>query len=96
MTVRTGFRRTSARRVLAVLALAGLLLGGAGCSAAGDPGGGSDGRDLADIVREALEEAKNRQQEGSGNTSGDSRPDGTIGKDGRTEFEYDQYQSTVK
>jgi hypothetical protein len=82
--------------VLAALALAGLLLGGAGCSAAGDPGGGSDGRDLADIVREALEEAKNRQQEGSGNTSGDSRPDGTIGTDGRTEFDYDQYQSTVK
>ncbi len=96
MTARMIFRRTSARRVLAALAIAGLLLGGAGCTVAGDPNGGSDGRDLADIVRDAIEEAKERQQGGSGNTSGESEPGGTIGTDGRTEFNYDQYQSTIK
>jgi hypothetical protein len=88
--------RTPARRLLGILVTLGLLLGGAGCSAQGDAGGQSDGRDLADIVREALEEAKNRQQERSGNTSGDSGADATIGTDGRTDFDYDQYQSTLQ
>ena len=85
----------SAGRGFAVIAVLGLLLGGAGCTAAGD-GGSGDGRDLADIVREALEEAKERQRERSGDTSGDNAPGGAIGTDGRTDFDYDQYQSTLK
>ena len=88
-------RRTAARRVLAIVAMLALLLGGAGCGLTGDTAGGGEGRDLADIVREALEEAKNRQQEESGNTSADDTS-GTIGTDGRTEFDYDQYQNTLK
>jgi predicted metalloprotease len=88
-------RHTPARRVLGIVAMLALLLGGAGCGLTGDPDGGGDGRDLADIVREALEEAKNRQQQKSGNTSADD-PSGTIGTDGRTEFDYDQYQNTLK
>jgi len=93
---RTGRARTSARRVLAVVALLGVLAGGAACTVTGDPDGGGDGRDLADIVREALEEAKDRQRGGSGNTSGDNDPNSTIGTDGRTEFDYDQYQATLQ
>ncbi len=88
--------RTTVRRLVAAVTMLGVLLGGAACTAAGDPDGGSDGRDLADIVREALEEAKDRQQQKSGNTSGDDQPDTTIGTDGRTEFDYDQYQRTLQ
>jgi uncharacterized protein len=88
-------RHSPARRVLAIVAMLALLLGGAGCGLTGDADGGGDGRDLADIVREALEEARNRQQQESGSTSADN-PSGTIGTDGRTEFDYDQYQNTLK
>jgi uncharacterized protein len=91
---RSSRRSRPTGRVLAVIAVLGLLLAGAGCGITGDSSG--DGRDLADIVREALEEAKERQRQRSGDTSGDSRPGGTIGTDGRTEFDYDQYQRTLK
>ena len=84
------------RRTLAVIAVATVLLAGAGCGITGDSGGSGDGRDLADVVRDALEEAKDRQQQRSGDTTGDSRPAGTIGTDGRTDFDYDQYQTTLK
>ncbi len=68
-----------------------MLLGGCGIT-----GGGDEGRDLADIVRDALDEAKERQQQRSGNTTGDRRPGSAIGTDGRTDFDYDQYQSTLQ
>ena len=85
------------RRVVAIIAAVGLTLGGAGCGLTGDPDAGSDGRDLADIVREALEEAKERSRDRTGDTSGEqTQPGDTIGTDGRTEFNYDEYQGTLK
>lgn len=37
--------------------MVGALLAGGGCSLTGDDDGSGDGRDLADIVRDALDEA---------------------------------------
>jgi hypothetical protein len=91
---------TPVRRALAAIAMLGLLLGGAGCTIGGgdstERGDTENGRDLADIIRDALEEAKERQKERSGNTSGDEQPSAPIGTDGRTEFDYAKYQSTLQ
>lgn len=83
-------RRTSLRRLVAGVATV-ILLAVGGCS--GDAG--SHDRDLSDIVREAIERAR----EGRGGTSGDaSRPAGAepqIGTDGRTSFDYATYERTL-
>ncbi len=93
VTPRNRRRFTLVRRALAGLAVFGLLLGGAGCSDLED---GGEGRDLADIVRDAIDTAKERQREGSGNTSGDRQPGGAIGTESNTAFNYDEYQGTLK
>jgi hypothetical protein len=83
------------RRVVAAAAVLGLLLTGAACTTDDNDSPGQ-GRDLADIVRDAIEQAKERRTEGSGNTSGDQQPGSAIGTEAKTEFDYAQYQQNLE
>jgi predicted metalloprotease len=80
-------------RRLATVAVLLAVLSGSACSAGG--GGEDNSRSLTDIVRDALEEAKDRSQAGTGNTTPQDDPDAQIGTDVRTDFDYTEYQQSL-
>ncbi len=82
------------RRALAVAAIAGTLLAGAACTSdSGDAQG--ERRSISDIVRDAIEQARERRNDRTGTTSGDRQQTPSIGTDSKTAFDYNQYQQTL-
>jgi hypothetical protein len=80
-------------RVVAALAALVTTAGLAACSSGGDDDGG---RSLGDVVRDAVEQAKENAAERSGETRPEPSADVPIGTDGRTTFEYAEYDGTVR
>jgi len=74
--------------VAALLATAALT---AGC------GGDSDTRDrsVADIVRDAVDEAERSNESDSGKAGGEGRTDVVLRSDTNTQFDYEEYQNTL-
>ncbi|ADL49537.1 protein of unknown function zinc metallopeptidase [Micromonospora aurantiaca ATCC 27029] len=68
-----------------------LVLAVAGCS--GGDGGGQ--RSITDIVREAIEQAKDRRDDTSGDAPRPADPQPSIGTDARTSFDYAAYERTI-
>jgi len=78
-------------RRLAAAAAAFVVLAVAGCSTAG----GGDGRDLDDIVREGIEQARDRRDGTSGDAARPDAPQPSIGTDGRQSFDHAAYEQTL-
>jgi len=57
---------------------------------------GGTGRSLGDIVEDAIDQAKERSQDGSGDTEPEPSAEAPIGTDGRTTFDYAEYEGTVR
>src|SRR5215213_4327822 len=80
-----------ARRPLLALTAAAALLAPVACSSpdsAERPG-------VRDIIASAIESARERRQAESGDTTSRPGPTSTIGTDGRTEFDYADYQGKL-
>ncbi len=75
----------------AALALAGVFLVPTAACSNGDGGQ----RGVTDVVREAVDQAGQRQGGRSGNISGDRNGPAPIGTRGRTSFDHAQYQRTL-
>jgi len=83
------------RRVAAAVTAAALLATGA-CSSEGDPNReGDERRSITDIVRDAVEKAREHRKEETGNTPGGAQPTPDLGTDGKTSFDYADYQQTL-
>jgi predicted metalloprotease len=79
------FGRT--RSCVAVLALAVVMLV-SGCSA-------ETRQSVVDTIREAVDQAKQRRSEQTGDTPEQPGPTAPLGTDGRSSFDYGQYQDVV-
>src|SRR3954447_17452144 len=83
--------RTHGRRQVLALALAAALLAPAACSSQ-DSGQRTS---VGDVIRNAVEKARESRQDGSGDTSSQPTSTSTIGTDGRSAFDYASYQQTL-
>src|SRR5215217_7111496 len=83
---RPGTRRGS----VVAAAVAALLLLPA-CSGSDSTGG----RSITDVIKSAVADARNDRSESSGAASPQPTPKASIGTDGRTSFDYADYQRTV-
>jgi len=83
--------RTHGRRQVLALALAAALLAPAACSSQ-DSGQRTS---VGDVIRNAVEKARESRQDGSGDTSSQPTSTSTIGTDGRSAFDYARYQQTL-
>jgi predicted metalloprotease len=83
-TVRVGTGRGWAAALLLVL-----LMVVSGCSAEAR-------QSVLDTIQDAVEQAKQRSTGQTGDTPDQPQPPAPLGTDGRTSFDYDQYQSVVK
>ena len=74
-----------------VLAFTLALVAPAACSGSGD----TEEPTLRDIVRQAIERAREARNGDSGTTTSQPSPTSTLGTDGRTRFDYATYQRTI-
>jgi uncharacterized protein len=86
-------KRARRRRAPLALALLLALLAPAACSGSGSDSGQQPS--LRDVVAKAIERAREARNGDSGSTTSQPSPTSTLGTDGRTSFDYTQYQRTV-
>lgn len=89
------------RRLLVAVVAAALAGTTAACGISGDSTDTSRDVDLADVVRRAVDQARDRRSPDSGDQAPDAPSGGTgerspIGTDQRTTFDYAQYQRTLE
>ncbi|MDP9393305.1 MAG: neutral zinc metallopeptidase [Actinomycetota bacterium] len=86
------------RTLLASLTALTVLVSGSACAVGGSGAGTAGGdRSITDIIRDAVEEAKKRNQSESGRTSGRQEESGEVLRaDTRTQFNYDEYQNMLR
>ena len=83
--------RSSLWRAIGVVLMSTLLLVLPACSAEN-----GERRSVADIIRDAIDQARERQGDESGNTEGEPGAAGPLGTDGRESFDYAEYQRTLE
>jgi hypothetical protein len=83
-------------RVVVALLTAVLLAGTVtSCSDGGDTSAGGERR-ISDIIRDAIEQAKQRNRERVGDAGGQRKGDSILRRESRSSFDYETYQNTLR